>query len=195
VKLSGGVVLHAAVCLKPPAQCIKKRGQFEWSHADEGRKEVGGNNCDQGIHDWGASLNVQGPGEAGRREASCGRVFIEGGEDIECNMDCGGVAQEEGNVEDEGFREDGVGALEEGFAVQQPNTYEAERNKRVAKVQERLQILLSAKTSMWVGSFCGFLLWLSSGCCPYPVHSNCEHGMWSVDGRPHSHTRPFVSKP
>ena len=138
---------------------------------------MGGNNCDQGIEDWEANLNVQGTGEAGRREASCGRVFVEGGEDIECIRDYGGAAQEVGNVEEEGSVEEGVGAQEEGFVVQQPNTYEAERNKHVAKVQERLQLLLSAKSSMWVGSICGFLLFLGCGCSPSLVRLNCKHSV------------------
>jgi hypothetical protein len=104
-------------------------------------------------------------------------VFVEGREDIECNRDCGGATQEEGNVEEE----ESVG--ESGFVVEQPNTYEVERNKHVAKVQERLQILLSAKTNMWVGSICGFLLFLGCGCCLSPVCSNCKHGMWSMVAR------------
>jgi hypothetical protein len=46
------------------------------------------------------------------------------------------ACRRKGNVEEEGSVEEGVGAQKKGFVVQQPNTYEAERNKHVAKIQE-----------------------------------------------------------
>lgn len=95
-------------------------------------------------------------------------------EDIECIRDCGGGAHEEENVEEEGSVEKGVDAQEDGFVVQQPNTYKAKRNKHVAKVQEQLQLLLSAKSSMMVGLICGFLLFLDCGCSLFPVRLNCK---------------------
>jgi hypothetical protein len=94
---------------------------------------------------------------------------------------CG--TQEEGNVGEEGSVEEGIGAQEVGFVVQQPNTYKAKRNKRVAKIQERLPLLLSAKSSMWVGSICGFSLFLGCGCSVSLVRLNCKHGMWSMVAR------------
>ena len=139
-------------------------------HADEGRVEVGGSDCDQGQE------------EAQSREAKRRRVFVEGREDKECNMDCGGSAQEEGNAKEEGSVEEGGGVQEEGFAVEEPGTYEAERNKRVAKVQEQLQLLLSAKYSMWVGSICGFLLFFGCGCSLFPFARtrSLACGQWSL---------------
>ena len=122
-------------------------------------------------------MNDQGQGEEERQEARCRRVFVEGREDIECIKDCGGGAQEEGHVEEEGSVEEGVGAQKEGFVMEQPNTYEAERNKHVTKVQERLQLLSSAKFSMWVGSICEFLLFLGCGCSLSLIRLNCKHGM------------------
>ena len=160
LKAIGECELNGFVSLKPPTQCNEERRQCERVHAYERRGEVGGNNCEQGIEGWEADLNVQGPGGAERREGSCGRFIVGGEEDTECSKDCGGAAQEEGSVEQEGSVEEGVGAQEDGSGVHQTNTYEAARNKRVAKVQERLQLLLSAKTSMWVGPICGF--WLFS---------------------------------
>jgi hypothetical protein len=183
VKVSGEVEFLVVVSLQPLLQCIEVRGQCELSHADGGRGEVGGKNCDQGIKDWEVNLNNQGHGEAERREARFRQVFMEGKEDIECIRDCGGGTQEEGNVEEEGSVEEGVGTQEEGFAVQQPNTYEADRNKRVTKVQERLQLLFTAKSSMWVGSICGFSLFLGCGCSLSSSRLNCKHGMWSMIAR------------
>ena len=72
-------------------------------------------------------------------------------------------------------------------------TYEAERNKRVANVQDRLQLLLSVKSSMWVGSISRFLyFWVVD------VFSFCSPELepWHVvNGRAHSPTCPFSSKP
>ena len=59
-------------------------------------------------------------------------MFVEGREDKKCNKDCGGSAEEEGNVEE------GGGIQDEVFVVQQPCIYKAEHNTRVAKVHERL---------------------------------------------------------
>ena len=69
------------------------------------------------------------------------------------------------------------------LVMQQPNTYEAERNKRVAKVQERLQLLLSAKSSMWVGSISGFFVILGLWVLSLSVRPNWNHGMWSMVAR------------
>ena len=145
---------------QPLLQCIERRGKCKSSHALEGRGEAGGGQCDQGIEDCEANSKVLGQGEAERQEARCGRLFVEIRED----------AKEEWSVEEGGVRE-------EGLADQQPNTYEAERNKRVAKVQERLQLLLSAKSKMWVSSiygFCLFWIWVFA----ISVRPNWNHGMW-----------------
>ena len=129
---------------------------------------MGGNNCDQGVEDWEANLSDKGQGEVEKQDARYRQVFVERREDIECIRDRGGSVQEEGHVEEEGSVEEGVGAEDKGFAMQQPITYKAERNKRVANAQERLQLLLNAKLSMWVGSNSGFLLFLGGGCSLFP---------------------------
>ena len=164
VKASGEVEFLAPVSFQPPLQCIEVRGQCELSHADEGRGEVGGINSHHGVEDWEANLCDQGRGGAERQHARCRRVFVEGREHIDCSREYGGGAQEEEHVEEDGSVEEGIGAKEEGFVVQEPNTYESERNKRVAKVQGRLQLLLSAKISMWVAIISRFLLFLGVGC-------------------------------
>ena len=46
VRASGEVEFLAVVFFQPVLQCIEVRGQCELSHADEGRGEVGGKNCD-----------------------------------------------------------------------------------------------------------------------------------------------------
>jgi hypothetical protein len=57
VKASGEVEFLVVVSLQLLLQCIEVRGKCELSHPDEGRGEVRGNNCDQGIEDWKANLN------------------------------------------------------------------------------------------------------------------------------------------
>ena len=78
--------------------------------------------------------------------------------------------------------EEGGGVEEEGLLVQQLGTYEVERNKRVAKVQEWLQLLLSAKCNMWVGPIFGFLLFLGCGCFffPFTQTGTGACGQWSL---------------
>ena len=188
VNASGEVDFLANVSFQPMLQCIEVRGQCALSRAADGRGEVGGNNCHQRVQDWEADLTDQGQGEAEKQEASCRRVFVEGRKDIESIGDCGGGMQEEGHVQKEKKVEVGVGAEEEAFGVQQPNTYEAERNKRVAKVQERLQLLLSAKSDMWVGLISGFLLFLGSGCSLFPFArtGSLACGQWGpAQSHPH----------
>ena len=168
VLASGEVQFRVAASLEPLFERLEGRGKCKSRHAAKGSGEAGGSNYGQGVEDWEANFNDQGREEAERREAKCGRVFVEGREDTKCIGDCGGNAQEEGNVDEEGSAEEGGGVEEEGFGDQQPNTYEAERNKRVANVQERLQLLLSAKCSMWVGLTSGFFVFLGCGCCLFP---------------------------
>ena len=173
---SGEVGLVACGSSQPLLQCIEGRGKCKSSRAHEGRGEAGGSKCDQGIEDCEANSKVLGQGEAQRREARCGRLFVERRTD----------SDEEWSVEEGGVQE-------EGLADQQPNTYEAERNKRVAKVQERLQLLLSAKSRMWVSSIFGFCFISVLGVCYF---RSPELEPWHVvSGHPHSPARPLSSKP
>ena len=158
VLLSGEVRIRVDASLQPSIQSIQERGKWNSGHAVEGKREAGGSNCGLGVEVWEANLNDRGGEEAERWEAKSGRVFVEGREDRECIRGCGGYAEEEGSAE-------GGGSVQEvGFADEQPNTYESERNKHVAYVRERLQLLLSAKSSMWVPYIFGFLLLLGYGC-------------------------------
>lgn len=60
VNLSREVKYHADVSLQPLLQCIEVSGQCKLSHADEGRGEMRGKNCDQGIKGLGGQLERLG---------------------------------------------------------------------------------------------------------------------------------------
>ena len=171
----GEVGLVGGGSSQPLSQCIEGRGKCKSSNAHEGRGEARGTKNDQGIEDYQANSKVLGQGEAERREDRCRRLFVEGREDAEeeCSVEEGGVP-------------------EEGLAEHQPNPYEAERNIRVAKVQERLQLLLSAKSRMWVSSFYGFLFLVGSKYLLFPFArtGTMACGEWSSRTVPPARSPP-----
>ena len=56
VETSGKVEVLGVGSLQLIFQCIEGRGQCELRHANEGRGDVGGCNCDQGRGDWEANF-------------------------------------------------------------------------------------------------------------------------------------------
>ena len=104
-----------------------KLGACSWGKRRGGREELRPR-----VEDWEANLNREDMRNAetwGERRRKCerpsvGKCLWKEGRTVSASWVFGGYAQEEGNAEEEGSAEGGGGVREEGFADEQPNTYE-----------------------------------------------------------------------